>query len=102
MGYTTTPHARQETPPPRARADTTLMREYEQLVTRGCTWQRSTESSGPDHGNRGPELEEWLVRVARPWFRRIEALAAEDGLEIVTYQGFDEYLPGSTPCARLR
>jgi hypothetical protein len=78
------------------------MREYEHLVTRGCTWQRSAESSGPEHGNRGPELEEWMVRVARPWFRRIEALAAEDGLEVVFYQGFDEYLPGSTPSARLR
>jgi hypothetical protein len=86
----------------RVRPETAVLRDYREFLARGATYQRSTEHSGPEHGNRGPELEEWLERVARPWFRQIEALAAEDGLEVVTYQGFDEYVSGSTPCAMLR
>jgi hypothetical protein len=86
----------------RVRPDTDVLRDYQELLARGATFQRSTEHSGPEHGNRGPDLEEWLERVARPWFRQIEALAAADGLEVVTYQGFDEYIAGSTPCAMLR
>ena len=50
---------------------------------------------------RAKELDDWLEHVAEPWFGAIEMLAAEDGLGVKTYQGFDAYLSGSTPSAQL-
>ena len=50
----------------RVQPDTGVLRDYQELVARGATYQRSTEHSGPEHGNRGPELEEWADKVAHP------------------------------------
>jgi hypothetical protein len=78
-----------------------VMEQYLHLVMHGYTECAEHEHSGPSHGERGPELEDWLRHVAEPWFAAIEMLAAEDGLGVKTYQGFDPYLSGSTPCAQL-
>ena len=77
------------------------MEQYLHLVMHGFTECAEHEHSGPSHGEKGPELDEWLEHVAEPWFAAIEMLAAEDGLGVKTYQGFDAYLSGSTPCAQL-
>jgi hypothetical protein len=78
-----------------------LLEQYLQLLTRGFTECSAHEHAGPSHGEKGPELDEWSTHIAEPWFAAIEALAAEDGLGVKTYQGFDAYLSGSTPCAQL-
>jgi hypothetical protein len=75
--------------------------DYLRLVTRGYTECHEHERSGPNHGQKGAELDAWLAQVAQPWFSAIESLTAEDGLRVRTYQGFDAYLSGSTPCAAL-
>jgi hypothetical protein len=79
-----------------------LMRDYRRLLERKYTEASEHEFSGPEHGDRGPNLEAWTVSVAQPWFDAIRSLAAEDGLAVGTYQGFDEYRGGSSPCAFLR
>jgi hypothetical protein len=78
-----------------------LLEQYLQLLTRGFAECSEHEHEGPSHGEKGPELDDWLTHVAEPWFSAIEALAAQDGLGVKTYQGFDAYLSGSTPCAQL-
>jgi hypothetical protein len=78
-----------------------VMADYLRLLTRGYTECPEHERSGPNHGQKGAELDAWLTQVAQPWFSAIESLTAEDGLRVRTYQGFDAYLSGSTPCAVL-
>jgi hypothetical protein len=81
--------------------DVALLEHYLQLLTHGFTECSEYERAGPSHGAKGPELDAWLAQIAAPWFNAIEELAAEDGLGVKTYQGFDPYLSGSTPCAQL-
>jgi hypothetical protein len=79
-----------------------LLRDYRRLLERNYTESSEFGLSGPEHGDHGPALERWLAQVAQPWFDAIAAIAAEDGLAVGTYQGFDEYRSGSSPCAFLR
>ena len=81
--------------------DVAVMEQYLHLLMHGYTECAEHEHSGPSHGEKGPELDDWLEHVAEPWFAAIEMLAAEDGLGVKTYQGFDAYLSGSTPSAQL-
>jgi hypothetical protein len=78
-----------------------VLLEYRLLLERGYTECAALENSGPEHGERGEERDEWMAVVAGPWFDAMTRMAAEDGVGITTYQGFQEYIPGSTPCAYL-
>jgi len=50
---------------------------------------------------QGPS-EDWRTSVAEPWFRAIEARAAQDGLRVKTYEGFDNMGMGwVSPAAEL-
>jgi hypothetical protein len=82
-------------------AGVAVTEQYLRLLMHGFTECAEHEHSGPSHGEKGPELDDWLTHVAEPWFGAIESLAADDGLGVKTYQGFDAYLSGSTPCAQL-
>jgi hypothetical protein len=84
------------------RVDVVVANEYRYLLAHGFTHDFRHELDGPSHGDqRG--MQDWLTTIARPWFAAIEELAREDRIDdmLVTFQGFDQHLGGSTPAARL-
>jgi hypothetical protein len=59
--------------------------------------------SGEDTSlNTEKERREWLEQVAEPWYARVHAQAARDGLKVETYEGYDHMgMGGVSPAAVL-